>query len=84
MSSRTTLQGDRADALRTRISEMIEDAMAAQSVSVAALARRIGHKPWRMEQMLAQEGSTLTMPTIVRIADVLDCDLVLEFKKRGP
>ncbi len=79
MSARTTISGDRSDEMRTRITEMIEDELVAKGMSVAALARAIGHKPWRMKAMLSQEGSTITTPTLVRIANALDCDLQLSF-----
>ena len=48
-----------------------------QKVSQAELARRTGIAPSNLSRLLGGRGGNPTLETITRVADALDCDLVL-------
>ncbi len=81
--SRTKLLPEYEERLRSAVTVEIETQLEEQGVSVNKLARLINLKPFRVVDMIAMEDSAMQLGTIAHIAEVLGCDVVLEFRRRG-
>ncbi len=81
--SRTKIIPDYEEALRRQVTNSIEEQMRKQGVGVNKLARLINLAPHVVKDMIPMEDSAMRLVTIAHIAEVLDCDVVLEFRRRG-